>query len=93
MNESNSIDNVLEKVSKIMLLCFGMIIILLLFWFCFLLIGSDWVYGIHSKMFDITMHDFDLMNYYGMAFVKISSFMFFLFPYIAIRLILKRRKE
>jgi hypothetical protein len=45
---------------------------------------ADWIYSIHSRFFDISRYDFDIMNYYGMAFVKTFILLAFLIPYIAI---------
>ena len=91
MNESGDLKNRLEITAKILLRCFIMNFVLILLWFCFFLIGdSRWGYEIHSKIFDITSHEFILINYCGMAFVKLCNIIFFLFPYVAIRLVLKR---
>jgi len=66
-------------------------IALMLWWFVFFLIGGNWAYGIHSQWFDMTKHDFDLLNYYGMAFVKMSILLFFFIPYVSIRLVLRKK--
>ena len=36
-------------------------------------------------------HEVDLINYCGMAAMKVIAVMFFLLPYIAIRLVLRKR--
>jgi Family of unknown function (DUF6868) len=90
MNESGDLKNRLEITAKILLRCFILNFALILFWFFVFLIGNgQWGYGIHSKIFDITRHEFELINYCGMAFVKLCNIIFFLFPYVAIRLVLK----
>jgi len=81
--------NVLDVVARVLLWCFLIGILLLLFWFgCFVLVG-DLIHGIHAKMFDLSKHEFDMMNYYGMAYLKLSVFLFFLIPYLAVRLALR----
>jgi len=65
----------------------------LLLWFLVFLVGADWMYGAHSKWFDISKHEFQVMNYYAMAFVKMCLGVFFLFPYLSIRLVLWKKKE
>jgi len=35
----------------------------------------------NAKWFNIDQRDFDLINYFGMGFVKIVILLFFLFPY------------
>ena len=42
-------------------------------------VGGDWIYSIHSKWFDLSKHEFALMNYCGMALVKLCAIVFFLF--------------
>ena len=81
----------LETCSRILIRCFVISIAFLLFWFCIFLIGGDFAFGIHAKMFEIDRHDFDLMNYYGMGFLKISAYLLFLIPFISIKLILRKR--
>ncbi len=90
MNELGDLKNRLEITSRILLRCFILNFALILFWFFLFLIGNgQWGYEIHSKIFDITRHEFVLINYCGMAFVKLCNIIFFLFPYVAIRLVLK----
>ena len=79
-------------MAGICLRCFVLAVCLLLFSFVFYLLAADWAYSIHSGWFDITRHEFTLMYYYVMAFMKIASFLFFLLPYIAIKLILRKKQ-
>jgi hypothetical protein len=37
----------------------------------------------------MTRQQFDLIIYCGMGFVKLSAFVFFLIPYVALRLVLR----
>jgi len=84
-------NNCLDAVAGICLRCFVLAFCLLLFSFVFYLLAADWAYSFHSGWFDISRHDFDLMFYCWMAFIKIVSFLFFLFPYISIKLILRKK--
>jgi hypothetical protein len=84
-------NNLLEAVAGICLRCFALSICLLVVWLVFYLIAGKWAYGIHSKWFDVYESDFQLMCYYGMAFIKMVAFIFFLFPYISIKLVLRKR--
>lgn len=54
-------------------------------------VASDLIHNLHGKMFRLTEHELDLIHYCGMAFVKLCVFLFFLFPYIAIRMVLRKR--
>lgn len=84
--------NMLKTIAGILLRCFILSFALLMLWFIIFLMAGDFAYSIHSRWFDLSRREFDIMNYYGMAFVKICSIMFFLFPYISIKLILGQRK-
>ena len=58
---------------------------LLFVWFgAFMLLG-DRILAIHQSMFDVTRHEFDVMNYCGLGLVKMFVVMVFLVPYLAIR--------
>ena len=79
----------LEYLARVLIRCFLLSVALLAFWgVCFLVI-DDWAYGFHSRFFEMTRPQFDLIMYCGMAFVKLSAFVFFLVPYIALRLVLR----
>ena len=75
--------NFLEKaLLKCVLMGMGM----LLFWFVMILAAGDLAYKFHGGMFDITRHEFDLLNYYGLAAFKLCVFLFFVIPWLAVRL-------
>ncbi len=85
-------NNLLEAVAGVCLRCFVLAFCLLLFSFVFYLLAADWAYSMHSRWFDISRHEFTLMYYYAMAFFKMAAFLFFLLPYISIKLILRKKK-
>ncbi len=89
---NDELNNLLDVVASVLLRCLLLAFCLLLFWFFFYLAASDWMYGMHSRLFTIDRHNFDMMMYYGIGITKIITFMFFLFPYVSIKLILKERK-
>jgi hypothetical protein len=89
----DEIRDTLNTVAAILLRCFILSLVLLLLWFIFFLLAGDLAYWIHSKWFDLTRHDFDLINYYGMALVKAMNVILFLIPYIAIRLVLRGKRK
>ncbi len=84
--------NWLDAVAGVFLRCFVLAFCLLLFSFVFYLLAADWAYSIHSSWFGISRHDFDLMYYCWMAFTKMASFLFFLIPFIAIKLMLRKKE-
>ncbi len=88
----DELNNLLDAVAGVCLRCFVLSVCLLLFSFVFYLLAADWAYSFHSRWFEITRHDFGLMYYYAMAFMKIVSFLFFLIPFVSIKLILRKKE-
>ena len=85
-------NDLLEKLSAVLIRCFFLSLALLCIWLIFFLIGGSAGYSLHSQWFDLSRHDCDVLNYFGIAFTKICAIVFFLFPYIAIRLVLRGTK-
>jgi heme/copper-type cytochrome/quinol oxidase subunit 2 len=81
----------LDSLAGVLIRCFFLTIALLLVWFIFFLLAGDVGFYLHSRWFEIDGRDYDLLFYYGMAFLKICAFVFFLFPYIAIRLVIRKK--
>jgi hypothetical protein len=81
-----------QFIESVLLRCFIYGFVLLLFWFVLFLAAGGWMYDFHSAMFDITEHEFNVMNYCGMGLLKILVFVGFLIPYIAIRLTARKQK-
>jgi hypothetical protein len=92
MQESSNFINDLEILSRILIRCFIIGIVLMTCWFVFFIFGSDSGYAMHARLFQISRHEYDLLNYYGMAFIKGCNILLFLIPYIAIRMVLGQRK-
>ena len=92
MTLSTDLENTLRVLSKILLWCFLLGFLFLLIWLAFYMAAADFIFGVHGGMFDLTRHDFDIMNYYGMAYFKMTVFVLFLIPYIAVRLVLKSQR-
>jgi len=83
----------LENFAGIFIRCFFISYALLLIWFVFCLVGGDWGYDLTSQWFKVSKHEYDLVCYYGIAFMKICALTFFLFPYIAIKMVLRKNKK
>ena len=77
----------LEMIRSALAWCAVINIGLLLWWLLFFILAHDWMYRIHSKWFDIPVEKFDAIHYAGMAFLKISIFLFSLTPYLALRIV------
>jgi hypothetical protein len=90
LRDNNSIE-LLDAVAKVLLRCVVFGFALLLLWVGAFFLAGDVIYGVHGKLFGLTPHELDLIHYCGIAFVKLCVLLFFLFPYLAIRLVLRRR--
>ena len=60
---------------------------LLVVWFMFFSLAHDWLYRLHGRWFKLSVEHFDAIHYLSMAFFKLSIFLFFLVPYIALRIV------
>ena len=56
-------------------------------WVGIFVFAHSWLYGLHGKIFKISIETFDAIHYGAMAFYKLSIFLFFLAPYIALTLL------
>ena len=90
-NERN--DVFLQGVATILLRSFLFGLAFLLLWFLLYLIAPGWMFEMNARWFNIGKPDFDLINYYGIGFVKISILLFFFFPYLAIRSMLRKKER
>jgi hypothetical protein len=77
----------LDVIAGILLRCFLGGMVLLTVWFAWFVFAGDWIYQIHAKWFLIPRQSFDAIHYAGMAVTKIAIILFFLLPWIAIKLI------
>jgi hypothetical protein len=94
MHTSSNLEAALQVWAGILLRCFLLGFGLLLFWLLVFTLGGTMAYTVHAAWFDLSRHEFDLVNYYGMSLMKLLIFLFFLFPYLSIKWHLRaRRKE
>lgn len=93
MNPQETLNEVLAAMAKILLWCFALGMVLLGVWFGGFLVAGDFAYRVHATMFDLSQHEFDLINYCGMALVKFCAMMLFLLPWIAIQLVLRGTRQ
>jgi hypothetical protein len=85
-------DNLLLRAADVFLWCFLLSYALLIFWLVIYLLAGDWIYGVNARWFEVSMHDFTLVNYWGMAFIKLCAIVFFLVPYLSIRIVLRKKR-
>ena len=86
-------DIFLQTLATILIRSFLFGLAFLLLWFVLYVIAPGWMFEINAKWFDIGKRDFDLINYFGMGFLKICILLFFLIPYLAIRTMLQRKER
>ncbi len=89
---NDELNNLLDAAAGVFLRCLLLSICVLLIWFFFFVFAADWSYSIHSRWFRIDRSSFDTTWYCGMGIVKLIAFMFFLFPYVSIKLVLKKKQ-
>ena len=91
MNESTNLNDLLKVFSTVLIWCFALSAAFILLWFCLIAFGGDLIYRLHSIFYDMPRGHFALAHYCGMAFAKVGAFGLFLFPYIGVRVVLRRR--
>jgi len=93
MDEQANQDQVLRTTARILIWCFILSMALLTVWFLAVVLASDLIYRVHGFFFaDLSREHFALAHYLSMAVLKVGAFIFFLGPYIAIRIV-QRKKE
>ena len=85
-------DIFLQTLATILIRSFLFGMAFLLLWFLLYLIVPGWMFETNAKWFNIGKRDFDLINYFGMGFLKISILLLFFFPYLARRSMLRRKE-
>jgi hypothetical protein len=92
MQNSEQNDIFLQKLAAILIRSFLLGLAFLLLWFLFYLIAPGWMFEMNARWFTIDKRDFDMINYFGIGFVKISIILFFFFPYLAIKWTLRKKR-
>ena len=60
---------------------------ILLAWGLGFLLAHDWIFNLHSKLFKLSIGQFDTIHYAGMAIFKLFVLTFNLVPYLALRIV------
>ena len=93
MCNSTNVNEVLEVISQVLIRCVVMGVVVLLFWSGGLAFMGDLVCGVHSKLTPMSTQHFNVIHYAGMLTTKAAVSLLFFFPYIAIRLVIKKRTK
>ncbi|HSB03702.1 MAG TPA: hypothetical protein VLK23_00815 [Thermodesulfobacteriota bacterium] len=92
--ENNGRNDVfLQTLATVLLRSFLLGLAFMLLWFLLYLIVPGWMFEMNARWFNIDRRDFELINYFGIGFVKLSIVLFFFFPYLAIKSTLRKRKR
>lgn len=92
MNDGQRHTITLEALATILGGSFLISYAILLVWFGVVVFAPECLLGITARWFALDRHEFDLINYSGMAFLKIINFVLFLCPYLSIKLWLRKHR-
>ena len=81
----------LRLVGKALWCSFFFSAIVLALWFGGLVYEGDRIYQIHTAWFEMSRTQFDLIHYCGLAVLKLTAMMLFLFPAIGIWLVTRNK--
>ena len=90
MDGGDKPEELLDSVASVLIRCFFMSIVILCLWGGLILLAGNWIYSVHSWCFPISVEQFYGINYAGIMITKVFVFLFFLLPYIAIKLARRR---
>ncbi len=93
MVEASSPEELLDILAKVLIRCFLMGVVVLLFWGGMIVFAGDLVYNVHSSFFPMSRQQFYVISYTGALFTKVCVFLFFLLPYISIRLVQRKNRK
>ena len=93
MSEGQRTSITLETLATILGGAFLINYAILILWFLIMLFAPDWFFELNTKLFALGRHEVELINYGGLAFMKLINLVFFLSPYLAIKLMLRRKRS
>jgi hypothetical protein len=82
----------LDAIAGVLIRCFVIALACLILLFLVVLCASEWAYQIHSKIIPISREQFAVVNYAVLLAIRGIVFLFFLLPYVGIKLVLKKRR-
>ena len=60
--------------------------VVMLVWLVFFVFAHDFMHRLHGRWFSMPREQFDRIHYAGMAIFKLGNIMFFIAPYLALRI-------
>ena len=88
MNESTR--DFFDTLAKVLLRCWIFGFVLLFIWLGAILLMGETIHNLHGPMFGLSNHELDVIFYCGMGLFKLFVIVFFFFPWLAIRLVLRK---
>lgn len=83
--------DLLEMASRVLWRCVVLGIILVLIWYVLAIFPDGFLWTSQQHLLGLTSHECSLVNYAGIAVAKLLIYIFFLVPWIAIRLVLLKQ--
>ena len=93
MSEPNNAENMLDAIAGVLIKCFVLGIVFMIIWVIMVMGLPDWAWQMHGRLFDLSREQVARAHYAGMLITKVGIFMLFLFPYIGIKLVLRKRNR
>ena len=84
---------IVEAIAAILLRCFLITFLALLFVWILIVFQGDYFYHLQLLFVHVSRPDFDLFLLYSLTFIKVLNVVFFLFPFVAIKLFLVAQKN
>jgi len=78
----------LQLLFKFLLWCTVINYAILIIWFAALLLAGNFFFRLHSRLFDLSRAQFDLMMYGSMAFYKMGALLLNAVPLIALWIVM-----
>jgi hypothetical protein len=77
-------------LSRALLRCWLCGFFLLLIWFGLYMAAGEVIHRLHGGMFGLSNHEMDVIFYCGMGLFKLLLILFFVFPWLALRMVLRK---
>lgn len=87
---SESTRDFFNTLASVLIRCWLFGFALLFVWFGAIISGA--VYKLHGPLMALSEHELEVIHYCGLASLKLVELVFFFFPWLAIKLVLRKRK-
>lgn len=81
-----------NALAEVFLWCFVFSMALIVLWLVAFLAVGDIITTTHGMWFGLTRRELSALIYGGIAYAKINTLLFFLFPYAAIKLVIRKSR-